>query len=234
MSRDRLAGTKVSPIRGTTQPWILDAVGERARAALLAAAAERSFGTNEILYLAGSPARCLYLVLEGRVRLLRESHGRTTYIHDESQGGCLGEVPLFEGTTYPATAMASEPTRCLVLHRDAILDTIRTEPELALALLTRLAGRVRQLVERLDRNSSHSTLARLAQHLLDRSAASRRRAFTLGVSQQQVAEELGTVRELVVRGLRVLREQGAIEALGGGRYSIVDEGILHRIASTEG
>ncbi len=232
MSGHRVAGTKVSPPRHSgVHPWILDSLGEGARTALLAASLERSFATNEILYLAGAPARSLYILLAGRVRLLRESNGRTIFIRDEERGGCLGEVPLFEGTTYPATAMAGEPTRCLVLHRDAILDVVRTEPELALALLTRRAARVRQLVERLDRNTSHSTLGRLAVHLLARSAASGGRAFTLGASQQQAAEDLGTVRELVVRGLRTLRDQGAIESLGGGRYTVTDESLLRRLAA---
>ncbi len=66
--------------------------------------------------------------------------------------------------------------------------------------------------ERLDRNASRTTLGRLAAHLLARAAASEGRAFTLGASQQQAAEELGTVRELVVCGLRVLRERGVIVA----------------------
>jgi CRP/FNR family transcriptional regulator len=213
---------------------LLGAVSQRARSALLASAVERRFATDEVLYLAGDPAWSIYLVLDGRVRLVRDRHGRTTFIHDEERGGCLGEVPLFEGTTYPATAIAAEPTRCLVLHRDAILGALGTEPELALALLARLAARVRHLVERLDRHASQSTVARLAEHLLARAAASRGRGFTLDVSQQQAAEELGTVRELVVRGLRVLRDRGAIVALGSGRYSVADQALLRRIASGEG
>lgn len=234
MSTEPAAGTKVPPSQtGSAHPWIPDTLNQRARAALLSSAVERSFVAGEVLYLAGSPAYSLFLVLEGRVRLLRESNGRTLLIHEEERGGCLGEVPLFEGTTYPATAIAAEPTRCLVLRREAILEMVRTEPELAFVVLARLAARVRHLVQRLERNTSHSTLGRLAEHLLARSEACRGRAFTLGSSQQRVAEELGTVRELVVRGLRALRDRGAIVALGGGRYSVADEGLLRRIASGE-
>jgi CRP-like cAMP-binding protein len=232
MSTGLDAGTEVpQPEPASGHPWILDALGPRARAALLALSVERGFAVGEILYLAGSPAQSLYLVLDGRVRLLRESHGRTILIHDEERGGCLGEVPLFEGGTYPATAMAAEPTRCLVLHRDAILEIVRREPEFAVAVLARLASRVRHLIDRLDRNTTRSTLGRLAEHLLARSASGRGRSFTLGASQQHAAEELGTVRELVVRGLRTLRDRGAIVARGGGRYSVADDALLRRIAS---
>jgi CRP/FNR family transcriptional regulator len=225
------AGTEVPSQSAAAHPWVLDALNTRSRAALLAASVERRFTVGEIVYLAGSPAQSLYLVLEGRVRLVRESHGRTILIHDEGHGGCLGEVPLFEGSTYPATATAGEPTRCLVLPRDAILETMRREPDFAIAVLARLASRVRHLIDRLDRNTTRPTLSRLAGHLLTRSESGRGRSFTLGASQQHAAEELGTVRELVVRGLRTLRDRGAIEARGGGRYAVADEALLRRIAS---
>ena len=219
MRENRPAGTKVSrPEWPGEHFWPL------------AQGSERQFAAGEVLYLAGSEAHALYLVLEGRVRLLRERGGRAVYIHDEAPGGTLGEVPLFEGTTYPATAIAAEPTRCIVLHRDAVLAAVRENPDFALALLGRLAGRVRQLVERVDRNAAQSTLTRLADHLLARAAASSATSFTLGGTQQQTAEEIGTVRELVVRGLRTLRERSVIEARGGGRYVITNKRALHAMA----
>jgi CRP-like cAMP-binding protein len=200
------------------------------RRALFSRAFERAYAADEVIYLAGTPAQSIYLVSDGRVRLVRGQNGRTIHIHDESAGGVLGEVPLFEGGTYPATAIASEPTRCLVLKRDAILDVMRSYPDLALAILARLAARVRLLVNKLERNASHPTISRLAELVLARAREGDGEAFTLGVSQEKAAEQIGTVRELVVRGLRTLREQGAIDALGGGRYVIRNEDLLRKIA----
>jgi CRP/FNR family transcriptional regulator len=220
------AGTKVPQ-----HPWPLADLPAPARAALLAHASERRFHTDEVLYLAGSPAQALYLVLEGRVRLLRGHGGRAIFIHDEEAGGALGEVPLFEGTTYPATAIAAEPTRCLVLQREAILAAIRKHPDLALAILARLASRVRLLVDKLDRTANQSTLGRLAELILARAEPASGKSFTLGATQQQAAEEIGTVRELVVRGLRTLRDRGAIESCGGGRYVVRNETLLREIAT---
>lgn len=211
-------------------PWPFADLPHETRRALLASATQRSFKTDEVLYLAGQEALSLYLVLEGRVRLLRGHAGRPLHIHDELAGGALGEVPLFEGTTYPATAVAAEPTRCLVLQRDAILDAVRRHPELALAILARLSGRIRLLVDRLDRSATRSIRARLADLIAHRERAARGRSFTLGTTQQQAAEEIGTVRELVVRGLKALRTAGIIEARGGGRYVVRDAARLRQIA----
>ena len=221
------AGTKVPDV---SHPWPLAHLGEPARRALLATAVERRFATNAVIYVAGAEATVLYLVIEGRVRILRERHGRSVYIHDEIAGGSLGEVPLFEGTTYPATAIASEPTRCLAVQRHALYDAIKSHPELALAILQRLAGRVRLLVDRLDRAANQSTLSRLAQHVIDRANAHPGKSFMLGASQQEVAEEIGTVREVVVRGLRTLKTRGAVSSAGRGRFRVADAELLRLIA----
>ena len=233
MPRARPAGTEV-PRPVVPAGW-LASLPPRARDALLAGAVERRFGADQVLFLAGTPARGLYVVLEGRVRVLRAGAGRTHVIHVEGPGGTLGDVPVFEGLDgaapgYPATAVAAEPTRCLLLTRAAVRAAVRAEPDVALALLARLAGRVRHLVERADARVARGTRARLDALLIARLAAARGRAFALARTQQEAAEELGTVRELVVRGLRALRAAGAIRAAGGGRYVVTDEAALRTIA----
>jgi CRP-like cAMP-binding protein len=241
MAPRRDTGTKVSRERGgsgthlseqlAAHPWLGEALSPLACDALLRGAVERHYAPDEVIYLAGSAARSLYLVLEGRVRVMRGDGGRAHVLHVEERGGSLGEVPLFEGVSYPATAIAAEPTRCLVLSREAVLGAIRAEPELSLALLSRLAARVRLLVERLDRNTGHSTVKRLAELLLERHASSKGKSFIIASTQQEAAEEIGTVRELVVRGLRTLRQRGVIAARGGGRYVVTDDAALRKIAS---
>ena len=108
---------------------------------------------------------------------------------------------------------------------------IHNNPDLALAILARLAARVRFLVDKLDRTANQSTLGRLAELILARAESAHGKSFTLGATQQQAAEEIGTVRELVVRGLRTLRDRGAIESRGGGRYIVMNEALLREIAT---
>ncbi|MFL5475636.1 MAG: helix-turn-helix domain-containing protein, partial [Gemmatimonadales bacterium] len=53
--------------------------------------------------------------------------------------------------------------------------------------------------------------------------------FTLGRTQLETAEELGTVREVVVRAIRELRQEGIIESAGRGRYLVCDDTRLARL-----
>src|SRR5690349_4384550 len=104
-------------------------------AAIAHHAIERAFAADEILFSAGSRSKGLFVVLEGTVRVVRTGDGRQHGGHTEAAGGPLGQVPLFDGGTYPATAIAAEPVRCLVLDRDAIRRAITASPDVAMIFL---------------------------------------------------------------------------------------------------
>jgi CRP/FNR family transcriptional regulator len=196
-------------------------------------AVARRYDTAETLFRAGDSASGLMVVLEGKVRVIRRAGGRAQVVHVEGVGGTLGEVPVFAGGGYPATAVAVEPTVCAVITREALAAALRSNPDAAFVLLERLARRVRELVERLDRTALHSVSARLAEFLTARADARGRAVIALGMTQQQLAEELGTVREVIVRELHALRTAGLVRSLGGGRLEIVDITALRARAGGE-
>jgi CRP-like cAMP-binding protein len=131
-------------------------------------AIERRFATGDILFRAGEMAAGLLVVLEGKVRVVRKAGDRAQVVHVERVGGTLGEVPVFSGGGYPATAFAAEPTVCALIGRDVLLAAVKSNPETAFVLLERLGQRVRELVERLDRTALRPVSARLAEYLIAR------------------------------------------------------------------
>ncbi len=195
-------------------------VSPAARRELAARAIIRHYAADEVLFSAGSSPRGFYIVLEGEVRVLRGTGGRQHVVHVEGPDGTLGEVALFDGDGYPATAIASRPTSCLLFTREAVAGAMQRDPALPWLFLRRLAGRVRHLVDRLDRLAARNVTSRLAGLLLTRHRTADGGDFDLGRSQSQVAEELGTVREVLVRSLRDLRTTGIIERTGRGRYRV--------------
>jgi CRP/FNR family transcriptional regulator len=209
---------------------LFDGLNEAARRVLAERSVVRRFAAGAALWQAGDEPRGLHVLLEGEVRVVRTFGGRRRVVHIEGPGGTLGEIPLFEGRNYPATAVASRRCTCVVFGMDAIVAGVTADPALALALLARLATRVRQLIERVERYSAHSIPMRLAAYLLERHEQVRGDVITLGRTQLEVAEELGTAREVLVRGLRALRQAQIIETAGRGRLRIRDAGRLREIA----
>jgi CRP/FNR family transcriptional regulator len=209
---------------------ILDALSPAGRAALLERSIEKTYSAGEVLWIAGDTPAGMTLVVEGKVRIVRGSGGRQTAIHSGEAGSTLGEIPCFTRSTYPATAIAAEPTRCLIITHAAFDHALRVDPELAYVLLDRLSKRVQHLVERVGRLTSHGVTARLAQYLIERAGASTAPTFSLGMTQAELAEELGTVREVIVRALRQLKDAGAIASRASGRFAVVDPGLLREAA----
>ncbi|MBI4500989.1 MAG: Crp/Fnr family transcriptional regulator [Gemmatimonadetes bacterium] len=200
------------------------------RRQLVARAVERTFPVGAVLFHAGTEPTGIYVVLSGCVRIVRSRDGRRYVVHTEGPGGTLAELPFFEGGRLPATAVAAEPSRCLILPREALRAAMRDDPAVAWLFLRRLSSRVRELVERLDRASTQGIPARLAAFLLTREESAQGGPFTLGLTQAELAEELGTVREVVVRGLGRLRNSGIMGSAGRGRYVIRDATALRALA----
>ncbi len=194
-------------------------------AALAKRAIEVKFAPDEVLFLTGSKPRGWWLVLEGRVRVVSVSGSRQHVVHTEGPGGTLGEVPLFGGGAHPATGIAAEPTVCALFTRAGLEAAIAEVPAIAFLIASRLADRVRKLVGRLDERSSRSVQARLIEFLLAR-ATKQSSLVSLGMTQQALAEELGTVREVVSRELRWLGQRNWVESKGGGRFRIVDAAAM--------
>ena len=202
------------------------------RRRLTDAATERAYAAGATLFRAGTRPAGIYVVLSGRIRVTRNRDGRQYVVHTEGPGGTLAELPFFEDGVLPATAVAVEPVRCLILARDALRAIIREDPAVAWLFLRRLASRVRELVERLDRASTQSVSSRLAAFLLTRAEPAGAKPFMLGMTQAELAEELGTVREVVVRGLARLRDAGIIRSAGRGRFMSADLRALRKLAAS--
>jgi CRP/FNR family transcriptional regulator len=162
-------------------------------------------------------------VVKGHLRIMRGAP-RAVVVHHEGPGGLLGETALFGGTTYPATAVASEPTTVRLLPSAHVWQLLRDDPEAAAFFLRRLAERLGGVIRRLDEISQRSVADRLLAHLAARPGASLGDPVSLGMTQQELAEELGTVREVIVRELRRLVQAGVITPCGRGLYVVANRG----------
>lgn len=210
---------------------LFQALSPDTRRRLIDAGRIQAYAAGATMFVAGSMAAGLFVVLSGHVRVVRSHEGRVQVVHHEGPGGTLGEVPFFADGVLPATAVASEATRCLVLNADALQRVMAADPALAALFLRRLARRVRELVERLDRGSSQPVVARLAAFLDARARAAPADAFTLGMSQGELAEELGTAREVIVRSLSQLRRSAVIASAGRGRFRVLDAQRLKALST---
>ena len=118
----------------------------------------------------------------------------------------MGEVPLFDGRPYPATAIAATDAQCLVLSAASVRGLASDNGVFAALFMERLSTRVRTLVDRLEWQTLGDVRSRLAASLVGASAVgtlaeSGGADFDIGMTQEEWAEDLGTVREVLAREL---------------------------------
>jgi CRP-like cAMP-binding protein len=178
---------------------------------------QRSLQRGEHAFEAGDACRGLLVVAEGAVEMRQVSaRGREQVLHAEGAGATLGEAPLFDGQGHIASAVAVEPTRLVFVARDAVLDLCRRHPAVALSMLEAMARRVRRFAGLVENLAFRQITERLARHLETGTAKSGRpvtpgTVVELGLTQEQLAARLGTVRDLISRALAQLERAGAIK-----------------------
>jgi CRP-like cAMP-binding protein len=221
-SFDVPSALEAMPVFRGIKPGALAMLAERA--------VPRRVGRGSILWTQGTSAKGLHLLLEGRVRAVHVRNGRETVLHRSGPGSTLGEVPLFDGGTYPATLIADTEVLVLVVDRLTLEAAMGRDVGLAWRFLHSLGTRVRELATRLESQGADSVMTRLARHLARRTAVEGPTSFRLGLTQAALARDLGTVREVVARRLGELVAAGVLRRAGRATYDLLDLAALRRLA----
>jgi CRP/FNR family transcriptional regulator, dissimilatory nitrate respiration regulator len=225
------AGTKVKMLRCSD---VFNGVSEMGLQSLADVAILQTYAAGESLFYQEQQASGFYVLVEGALTVYRAGmDGRQQILHvfDEA-GDVCGEVPVFEGTAYPAAADATEPSRVLYLSRPDFLAVTRRHPEILLQMLAELSRRLRRFVGLIDDLSLKDVSTRLAAFLLELADASGRDTFTLGMTKGMLAARLGTIPETLSRTLRKLQQAG-LAAVDGRTIRILDRDRLDAIGSGE-
>ena len=198
-------------------------------------ATEQEYEQNQIIFTEGEPGSGFYVSVEGRAKIFKlSSDGKEQILHVFGSLEPFGEVPVFEGGAYPASAVALEKCRVLFFPRTAFLGLIEKDPSLALNMLAVLSKRLRRftnLVEGLSLKEVPGRLAAYLLHVADQQGGAA--AVQLDVSRIQLASLLGTIPETLSRILGRMAQQGFIRATGRRAIQLLDIEGLAELASGE-
>jgi len=128
---------------------------------------------NTRLFRQGDTGDAMYLIESGRVRIsIHDDDKQELTLAELAQGDFFGEMSIIDGRQRSADARVIEDARLAILSRDAFLSFVRTNPDVALKMLSALTDRLRRtddlLRSRVSRNVNEEEQARLT--LSDRAA----------------------------------------------------------------
>jgi CRP/FNR family transcriptional regulator, cyclic AMP receptor protein len=176
---------------------------------------------GQALHRAGDQEPHVELVLLGLVRVYASApDGRTLTVRYCRTGALMGVLSLYtEAFVMPATTQAITDAELLAIRPAVVKRLADRDVRMARALLLELSERASMFASEIGFSAFSNVRQRVARHLLDLSAERQRDGMLVArISQQDLAEAVGTVREVVVRTLRELRHDHLVET---GRAGIV-------------
>ncbi len=194
----------------------------------------RRFRKGSIIFGEGDPGDFICFVKSGRVKIAKLTEdGREQILHFLQDGDLFGEVVLFDGGNYPATAEVLEASEIGMLRNLDLDNVIRSNTGIAVKLIKVLNRRLREAQTKVRDLALKDTFTRTVSLLLKMAGeggVEKDGAIHIGVelSRQELANLIGTSRETVTRILSDLNRQKIIHLDGKG-ITILNKQKLSRL-----
>lgn len=190
-------------------------------------AVPRHYAPGEMVFAEGEPCAGLYVVERGHIRIFKTApSGREQVLTVDGPGSSVAELPVFDGGNYPASCAAVDETALLFVSKQDFQALCLAHPQVALKVLRVVGARLRRLVGIIEELSFTTVRHRLASFLVRLARKEGKRTakgveLTLPASHQELAAQIGTVRELVSRNLSRFQAEGLL-AIDGRSVIIRD------------
>jgi CRP/FNR family cyclic AMP-dependent transcriptional regulator len=210
---------------------VLNSLPQNMRDLVLADDMRVDIPAGSILYREGGPPRCGLLV-SGLARVfVAAPDGRQATIRYMRPGSLSGASLVVLGTAADVRVQAVTDVVGLLINVAALRQLARQEADVAWSLATEVARSQDEIMRAFSTRVFGSVRQRLARHLLDLAAArlGPGQPLLAPVTQQELADAVGSTREVVARELGSLRRAGLVDT-GRGGVGLLDPAALHAVA----
>lgn len=188
---------------------------------------------RKTLFIQGEPADRMFVVLEGWIKLTRITPaGEEVVVTVYSIGESFGEAAALKGGEYPVSAEAVTDCRLLSVKASTMLEALRTQPQVAVAMLTCTFMHLHELVLQIEGMKALSAPKRLAAFLIAQAPVDEGScAFSLPYDKVLIAGRLGMKPESLSRAFAKLRQTGVV--VSRNHIAIADVERLHAYVDAE-
>ncbi len=168
---------------------------------------------GELIFTEGDHGNGFYVVVNGLVKIFKVSlEGKEHIMRIVGTGESFGQVPVYAGRSFPASAQAIAKSHLLFFPRTAFVELITRNPSLALSMLSVLSMRLREFTVHVENLALKEVPGRLAAYLLYLAdEQGNEELVSLNISKTQISSLLGTTPETLSRILTKMADKSLIE-----------------------
>ena len=178
------------------------------------AVVKRRFKRGEVIVEQGKKSNALFILLNGRARVVTaDSRGREVILATLQPGDHIGEMSLIDNEPHSATVRAEVQTDVLMLGRIEFARCLPENSSMAYAVMRGLVQRLRHADRKIESLALMDVYGRVPRALLEFATESGDGEMLIRekISRQDIAKMVGASREMVSRVMKDLEERGFIQ-----------------------
>ncbi len=172
----------------------------------------RNYTKNSVLITEGDATDSLFIILKGRVKVyLSDDRGREVILTQQAAGEYFGELALIDDAERSASVMTTEPSTFVIITKQSFKNILAANPSIAITLIKDLTCRIRTLTANVKSLALMDVYGRVAKTLLSMATQSGDKLLIdEKLTQQDIADRVGSSREMVSKILKDLTNGGYI------------------------
>ncbi len=196
-----------------------------------------SYPEGAIVLMEGQAARGIYIVCQGRVKLMTtNSEGKTLIVKIAAPGEVLGLQSVVTGNPYELTVETLQPSQLAYISCEQFLKLIKTHGDACLRATQHLSQDCESAYDVIRSiGLCHSVPGKLARLLLQWSVDGKARdgvvRMKMSLTHEELAQLIGSSRETVTRILGDFRRRGVVE-LHGATLVIRNQSALENLCTS--
>ncbi|MBP9954989.1 MAG: Crp/Fnr family transcriptional regulator [Ottowia sp.] len=183
------------------------------------AVVKRRFKRGEVIVEQGKKSNALFILLNGRARVVTaDSRGREVILATLQPGDHIGEMSLIDNEPHSATVRAEVQTDVLMLGRIEFARCLPENSSMAYAVMRGLVQRLRHADRKIESLALMDVYGRVARALLEFATETGDGEMLIRekISRQDIAKMVGASREMVSRVMKDLEERGFVQTQENG------------------
>ncbi len=177
----------------------------------------KTFNAGEEIFSVGERAEFLPIVLSGKVKIVRFLEaGKEIILNIFRAGEVFAIPPVLDGKEFPATAVALEKTKLLLVYKKDFFELLEESSEFSALVMSRMSFLMREITASMENLATASPEKRVGNVLLKLAAKeSSDGSVKITLRRQDIAEMAGLTTETTIRTVRKLAEKDLIKIIRG-------------------
>lgn len=197
---------------------------------------EYSYSDNQYIFTEGDPSDVLYLLVKGRVKMVKHSvRGRDVIVEIKTPGELFCCSAVLDTRPFPESAQAMEDVMVIGIRREMLLNFMDRYPELKVEIARYAGGKLLEAHEMLTNMATEKVERRIASLLLKLSETGGSgniayQKISLPLTRQEIADMIGTTVETCIRTISRFQKEGMVRT--EGHHLLVNRTALRKFLSS--